>query len=212
VFVTLMGAVLLMMFMVTVRTARSHARGFTIESSEARTTRPSRHRSTQAPLESEVDRFVARVLRTARDAAAKNRPPELRRLDTSSLQVPKDFDAYRQIVRPLAEAPVFVRGQADKLEHYGRPALLNAIALLQELDYGDGRDCRMAANVHRFLAQVTTLDELCVEVVGGVPSASEICRFHAVADGWRRFAETFAKDDDALDRLLRARGKIRGDR
>ena len=198
-------AVTLMMFSVIVQGYRSRV---VVRSDEggwsmARVRRSAAPRS----LDEQVDQFVAGVLRTARRAAQRNRPPVLQSFEPGEVQVPRDFDAYRELLLPLAEAPMFVPGQARKLEYYGRPMLLSGIALLQELDYRSARDCRQAVNVHRLLAHMTSLDRLVVELTGAEPSAEEICRLRAVAAGWRRFAEQFAADDETYQRVLRALDK-----
>ena len=79
--------------------------------------------------------------------------------------------------------------------------------MLQELDYHDGLACQQAANLQRFLRQVSGIESLTVEATGHQPSARETCMFLAVADGWREVAERYAFDDDAFERLLAANGK-----
>ncbi len=85
-----------------------------------------------------------------------------------------------------------------------------AITSLHDLDYDDSDDCRYAANLHRLLAQMTTISGLACEVCGSEPTEVETCKFLAVADGWRRIAEQFAKNDVSYQQMLVAKGKVAG--
>ncbi|MFN3241653.1 MAG: serine/threonine-protein kinase [Planctomycetota bacterium] len=158
-------------------------------------------------LSRRVRSLVDDKLKSGRRAAQRNRPQTLRPLDLARVSVPEDFEAYREMLQPLAESPRFVPLLAQRLESYGRPACLCAVAMLQELDYQDGLACQQAANLQRFLRQVSGIESLTVEATGHQPSARETCMFLAVADGWREVAERYAFDDDAFERLLAANGK-----
>lgn len=145
---------------------------------------------------------VVSALANGRRAAQRNRPQKLRQINFSAVQVPDDFAAYRGIVDPLAESARFVPALASRAEQLGRPTMLTAVAMLQELDYHDGRACRRAENLQRLLAQMTGIDKLVVEVAGPEPSPTETCMFHAVADGWRVIVERCAADDRMYEELL----------
>ncbi|MFT6082534.1 MAG: hypothetical protein ACJAQZ_004614, partial [Planctomycetota bacterium] len=102
----------------------------------------------------------------------------------------------------LAESPRFVQALATRVQRLGQPAMVAAVARLQELNYEDGLECRMAANLQQLLAQMTGVKALVVEVNGVRPSAREICMFHAVADGWRVIAESYASNEQQYGELL----------
>jgi serine/threonine protein kinase len=162
-----------------------------------------------APAESlagQLEQFVAGVQRSARIAVQRQRPPQLRPLDPAEVAAPADFALYRDQLQQLADAPSFTVGHAKKLERLGRPAVLAAVAMLQDYDYQDLRHCRRAANLHGFLGHALAIDGLGVEASGFDPTPSESCRFQVMADGWRRFAEQFVCDDGRFDAVLQARG------
>ncbi len=191
-------AVIAIAMLLPMRTVRSHAAAPVVRTSAV-------VQGTSLPAR--LEQFVAGVQRSARVAAQQQRPPRLHPLDGAAVALPVDFALYREQVQQLADAPSFSSGHARKLEWLGRPAILAAIARLQEYDYGDQRQCRRAANLHQFLGQALGLNGLCVEASGAEPTPAETCRFQVMADGWRRFAEQFVADDDAFRGVLEARGK-----
>jgi serine/threonine protein kinase len=207
---TLLGvavlAAILIAALLPVRTVRRSAEAGPVPMPAVRTTVTTRTASAPS-LKGRLQQFVADVQRSARLAGQRQRAPKLQPLDTAPLAVPVDFPLYREQLQPLAEAPVFVAGLAKKLERFGRPAVLAAIAMLQELDYRDPRHCQRAANLHGFLAQVLAQDGLGVEASGAEPTPAETCRFQVTADGWRRFAQQFVADDEAFGQVLLANGK-----
>jgi len=155
--------------------------------------------------------LVYNVQKSARNATRNK--VQLCELDAEKLGAPPDFESYRDQVKVLAKAPAFSAGHAQKLGRLGRPSFLAGISLLQNLDYEDEDECRWAANLHQFLAHVTAIEGLCVEAPNRDPSGSETCRFMVIADGWRRLAEQFAKDDADSRKMLVSKGKIaQGDR
>ena len=174
---------------------------------------PSASRPAPAPptLATKIDQLVYSVQKSARNATRNK--VQLCELDAEKLGVaPADFERCRNEVKGLAKAPAFSAGHAQKLGRLGRPSFLAGISLLQDLDYEDVDECRWAANLHQFLAQLTAI-ELCVEAPTRDPTGSETCRFMVVADGWRRVAEQFAKDDADYRKMLVSKGKIaQGDR
>ncbi|HZN39631.1 MAG TPA: serine/threonine-protein kinase [Planctomycetota bacterium] len=176
---------------------------------------PSVSRPTPAPvpqtLAAKIDQHVSNVQKSARNAT-RNKVQPLCELDAEKLGAPPDFDSYREQVKVLARAPAFSAGHAQKLGRLGRPSFLAGISLLQDLDYEDMDECRWAANLHQFLAHVTAIEGLCVEAPAGDPTGSETCRFMVIADGWRRLAEQFAKDDADFRKMLVSKGKVAGDR
>jgi hypothetical protein len=163
-------------------------------------------------LATKIDQLVYSVQKSARNT--KGNKVQLCELDTEKLGVPRaDFEKCREQVKVLAKAPAFITGHAQKLERLGRPSFLAGIALLQDLDYEDEDECRCAANLHQFLKHVTAIDGLCVEAPTRDPTGSETCRFIVIADGWRRLAEQFAKDDADYRKMLVSKGKLaQGDR
>jgi len=150
---------------------------------------------------------VAAAVKATRQAVQKRQQPALRDLDGRRLQLPPDLDGCREMVDALASADVFSPGYATKLERQGRAAFLAAVAMLQDLDYEGLDDCQRAANVHQLLQQMTAVQGLAADRPDCEPSELDICRFHAIADGWRKFAEQFAKDDAEFRSLLVAKGK-----
>ncbi|MBL9075926.1 MAG: hypothetical protein JNL08_00400, partial [Planctomycetes bacterium] len=158
-------------------------------------------------LGARLAQFVASAQRSARLAAQRQRPPRLQPLDAAAVAAPPDLDLYRQQVAQLADVPEFTAGHARRLEWLGRPAVLAAVALLQELDYEDLRHCRRAAHLHDFLGQTLGFDGLAVESSGCDPTPAETCRFAATADAWRRLAESFVRDDAAFRAVRIAHGK-----
>jgi hypothetical protein len=176
-------------------------------------TTPSVSRPAPAPqtLTTKIDQFVYNVQKSARNA--KSNKVQLCELDADKLGAPPDFERYREQVKVLAKAPGFVAGHAEKLGRLGRPSFLAGISLLQDLDYEDVDECRCAANLHQFLAHVTAIQGLCIEAPARDPTGSETCRFIVFADGWRRLAEQFAKDDADFRKMLVSKGKpAAGDR
>ena len=155
-----------------------------------------------------LDQLVASVQKTARSATQRSKAPTLHDLDAEKLGAPADFEVYRDQVEALAKALTFSKGHAQKLERLGRPAFLAGVALLQELDYEDVDDCRAGRNLQQFLAQVTAIEGLVVEAPACDPSGSETCRFAVIADGWRRLAEQFAKDEAEFRKVLVGKGKV----
>ena len=160
-----------------------------------------------APVRANSIKNLARLqastaLARGRRAAQQNRPQVLHELNLSAVQVPEDFHAYREVLKPLAESPRFVPALATRAEQLGRPVMIAAVAMLQELDYHDGLACQKAENLQRLLAQMTGVDKLVVEVTGRNPSPSELCMLHAVADGWRMIAEQCAANDRVYQELL----------
>jgi hypothetical protein len=176
---------------------------------------PSASRPTPAPapptLATKIDQLVNSVQKSARNATRNK--VQLCELDAEKLGAPADFETYRDQVKFLAKAPAFSAGHAQKLGRLGRPSFLAGISLLQDLDYEDVDECRQANNLHQFLANITAIEGLCVETPSREPTESETCRFIVVADGWRRLAEQFAKDDADYRKMLISKGKLaQGDR
>ena len=164
----------------------------------------------EGSLELRVLGAVRRALTSGRRSADQDRPLPLQPLDLALVAAPEDLPAYRRLLEPLADAPRFVPRLAERLAGQGRGACLAAVAVLQELDYADGRDCRRATNLQRFLSLCSGVGGLVVETAGFEPSARETCMFAAVADGWRRIAERFATDDDGYGQLLAVCGAAAG--
>ncbi len=154
-----------------------------------------------------VESVVEERLQRGRRAAQRNRPGELRPLDLAKVAAPSDLTSYEVVLGPLLESPSFVPALARRIESYGRPASLCAVAILQRLDYEDGLACRQASNLQRFLEQVTGVGSLVVEVAGYEPSARETCMFVAVAGAWREIAERFAATNADYSDLLAEHGK-----
>ncbi|MGC6488942.1 MAG: hypothetical protein ACON4Z_14940, partial [Planctomycetota bacterium] len=152
------------------------------------------------------------ALREGRLSAERDRPIALQPLDVARVHAPADLRDYRRLLAPLADAPRYVPRLAERVAQHGRGACLAAVAMLQELDYGDGRACRQGHNLQRFLSRCCGVEELVVEVAGFEPSARETCMFAAVADGWRMVFERFACDDDAYAILRDACGVDAGTR
>ncbi len=171
-------------------------------------------RRTAASSENTVDKrfeqLVAATLRTARTAEQRERRPELVELDADRFAVPPDFAAYGELVRGLAKAPMFSPVQAQRIEQFGRPAFVAAVAFLQDLDYEDADDCRRASHVQRLLGQMLGNDALVLQPVPGEPCEGETCRFQAIASGWRQLAEQFARSEASFTQLRTARGKVAG--
>jgi hypothetical protein len=156
------------------------------------------------------DPLVAGLQRSVQTAVERQRRTDLRELDVGTFALPRDFRTYRDEVDAAARSLAFTSGQASKLERLGRPAFVAAVARLQQLDYEDADHCRRAANLHRLLAQMTAIDGLGCEAVVDEPCEADVCRFLAVADGWRRLAQQHGRDDAAWRQLLVARGKLAG--
>ncbi|HEX6812126.1 MAG TPA: hypothetical protein VF384_10925, partial [Planctomycetota bacterium] len=203
----------LLVFMASAREERSAA--LASERAARERSRSFPRAATSAPrpteLRDKVNQHVYAVQRSARNPTRNK--VELSELDAAKLGAPPDFENYCAQVKVLAKAPAFSAGHAQKLERLGRPSFLAGIALLQDLDYEDQDECRCAANLHRFLAHVTAIEGLCVEAPARDPSSTDTCRFIVMADGWRRLAEQFAKDDAEYKKLLVCKGKLAaGDR
>ena len=154
-----------------------------------------------------VEGIVEDRLKRGRVASQQNRPTTLRPLDLDKVDAPPDLRRYEAVLAPLLESPRFVPALARRIESYGRPASLCAVALLQRLDYDDGLECRQASNLLRFLEQATGVGSLVVEVAGYEPSARETCMYAAVADAWREIVERFAATDTDYYGLLAERGR-----
>jgi serine/threonine-protein kinase len=159
-------------------------------------------------LAGRIDRFVRTVVRDARDAQRRGRCTALQKVQGRSIRLPPDLQAYRDLVEELAESGRFSQGHAAKLERHGHGAFVAAVAVLQELDYEAGDDCRKAAILHRYLAQATSTEGMEAAAPESEPRRGDICSFHAIADGWRRFAEQFARDEKAFRDALIATGRI----
>jgi hypothetical protein len=105
---------------------------------------------------------------------------------------------------------MFSPTQALRIEQFGRPAFLAGVAYLQDLDYEDAEACRRATFVQRLLGQTLATEALVLQPVAGEPCEGEVCRFLAIAAGWRQVAEQFGKSDTAFTQLQQARGKLGG--
>lgn len=149
-----------------------------------------------------VNRHAAKVFANGLRAAQHNRPQDLRGLDFDRVEIPDDYSAYLEMLDPLAKAAQFVPALATRVQQLGRPAMVAAVATLQELNYKDVRECQIAVNLQRLLVQMTGIKTLVVTVDGVQPTAREICMFHAVADGWRVIAERYAATDRQYGELL----------
>jgi serine/threonine protein kinase len=149
-----------------------------------------------------VNQEAAKVFANGLRAAQHNRPQDLRGLDFDRVEIPDDYSAYLEMLDPLAKAAQFVPALATRVQQLGRPAMVAAVATLQELNYEDVRECQIAVNLQRLLVQMTGIKTLVVKVDGVQPSAREICMFHAVADGWRVIAERYAATDRQYAELL----------
>ena len=149
-----------------------------------------------------VNQQAAKVLANGFSAAQRNRPQDLREVDFERVEIPDDYSDYVEMLDPLAKSTPFVPALATRIGRLGRPAMVAAVARLQELNYADVLECQMAANLQRLLAQMTGIKTLVVKVNGVQPSAREICMFHAVADGWRVIAERYAATDRQYGELL----------
>ena len=167
-------------------------------------------RTVPATASGRLDQLLGSIHRSVRAAAQRQARTALPELDEASFALPRDFRAYRQVVRELARAPVFADGHATKIERLGRPAFVAAVALLHELDYENARDCREGTNLHRLLGHMVAIPGLETEVRSGEPREADVCRFLALAEGWRRIAEQFARDDAPWQQLLECRGKTSG--
>ena len=171
---------------------------------EVRTTRSSR--TDAKGLAAQIEQAINNAQQAVRTAVQKRKAPALAPLDATKVAEPFDFAAYRDRVETFAST-AFSAGHGKRLEQWGRAAFLAGVALLQELDYECAEDCQRAANLHRLLGSMTAIDGLGADAVAGEPGPIEQCRFTAVAVGWRRLAEQFARDDSSFDKLLAARGK-----
>jgi serine/threonine protein kinase len=158
-------------------------------------------------LAAQVDQFVAGLQRTVSNAIQRRKSIGLSELRSAVVDLPADFDRYTDLVDTLSRAAVFSAGFAKKLERDGRATFLAGVALLQELDYEDLEDCRRAANVQRFLEQATALTGLEAEQPTCDPTEGDTCRFQAIADGWRKLAEQFARSDADYRNMLVAKGR-----
>ncbi|MEZ6037516.1 MAG: serine/threonine-protein kinase [Planctomycetota bacterium] len=154
----------------------------------------------------DVDYTVARALAAGRRAAEQNRMPELEKLTLAAWNV-AEAEVCRAMLTPLREAPVFVPALAERFARLGRPAVACAIEMLQELDYSDGADCRRAENLQRFLALVTGVEALTLELAGREPAPNERCLFAAAASAWRTLGERYVADEAQFERLLRGMGR-----
>ncbi|MCA8950310.1 MAG: hypothetical protein KDE27_12465, partial [Planctomycetes bacterium] len=161
-------------------------------------------------LEGRLDEFVAAAQRRVQTAMRRCEAPELRELRFADVAAPGDMPAYVHLVEGLAEAAAFSAGHAAKLERYGRPVFLAAVALLQSYDYDDPGDCRCAAHTTDLLAHLTGLSGLRLRWSGAEPAAGDTCGYRVYADAWRELAETFATTDADYERLLAAKGHGRG--
>jgi hypothetical protein len=210
--------VFLLLFVLAPMDATPRPRSMTVTSVDVRSPQPidaaaSRSGAVADPLRrvgQQVDQLVQSVLRNARTAAQRERRSPLRAFEPERFAAPDDQDQCKERVDKLVKVVPFAKGQAAKLAQLGRPVLLAAVESLQELDYEDERDRRRATNLHRLLAQMTTIDDLVVDVDGGAVCEGDICRFHVVADGWRQLAERFAGSDAAFTQLLAAKGLVPG--
>lgn len=128
------------------------------------------------------------------------------------VRVPRNLDGVRAQVERFALAPTFPTGQAKQLEQAGWLAFVASVDHLQDLDYEDLEACRQASNVLTWLRQVTAVDGLDAEPLQCDPTEIDRCRYQALADGWRRLAEQFARTDADFRKLLAAQGKVGGER
>jgi hypothetical protein len=181
--------------------APAPTRAIEIDDDERRSATPS------AMINGKVDQLVASIQRTVRTATQKQKRTELADIDTDAYALPRDFRVYRDRVKELSKQRTWSAGQALTVERLGRPAFVAAVMRLHELDYGDADNCRYAANVHRLLAQMTAISGLECQATGAEGSEVDLCRFLAIADGWRRIAEQFGKVDASFQQLLVAKGK-----
>jgi len=206
--VMLLGTTAILALFATLFAARSHGSArtqITVHSLE-NTPRPTRTmRSVADDLAAKIERTVAAAQQTVRVAVQRAKAPGLAALDLRTIERPFDFDAYRERVALFAASP-FSAGRVKQVEQWGRGAFLAGVAMLQELDYEWAEDCVRAANVQRLLTAMTSIEGLCTEA-DDEPDPVDRCRFSALAAGWRRIAEEFARDDASFARLLEARGK-----
>jgi hypothetical protein len=161
-------------------------------------------------LAASVDQVVASVHKSVRTAVQRQQRTRLRDFDGDQFAMPRDFRAYVEQVAELARAPSFSPGHAAKLARLGRAAFVAGVAMLHDLDYDDPNDCRRAANVQRLLGHMSAIQGVEVAVTPAEPCESDVCRCLAIADGWRRIAEQFARTEGAWQQLLERRGKTAG--
>jgi hypothetical protein len=169
---------------------------------------PQPRRATSPPAR--FEQLVGTIQRSVRLAAQRERRTALGDVDGEQFAMPRDFRAYRDQVLQLARAPAFSTGLATKVERLGRPAFVAGVDLLHGFDYDDPTDCRRAANVHKLLGRMAAVEGLELPAVGAEPCESDVCRALAIADGWRRIAEEYARSDASWQQLLAFRGKRTG--
>jgi hypothetical protein len=156
-------------------------------------------------LARQYDQLVASLGQKVKSAVQRERRPALVELDTERFGAVADVGACVDLVKSLVRAPMFSPTQASLLQQCGRAAFVAAVAYLQDLDYEDADDCRSAVFVQRVLGSFVAAAPLVLEPIVGEPCEAEICRFAAVADGWRQIADRFAKSDAAFAALRAVR-------
>ncbi|MFY9345958.1 MAG: hypothetical protein WAT39_25935, partial [Planctomycetota bacterium] len=154
-----------------------------------------------------VDQLVQKQLTSVRTAVQRQRRTSLRDVDPDDYALPRDFRAYQGQLRELGRAPFWSGAKATQLERLGRAGFVAGIVLLHDVDYDDADDCARAVNVLRWLGQVTGIEGLAPTSIAAEPGEGDVCRLLALADGWRRLAEQFARTDAAFQQLLAAKGK-----
>jgi len=157
----------------------------------------------------DIERLVEQRLQRGQRAARRGRPDPLQPLDVERLDPPRDFEAYRQLLRTYQGASKASMKAARSQGFEGRSALLAAVERLQELDYTHGRDCVQAANLLAFLEELSGVTGLTMSASGFDPSGREACMMVAAAQAWKDLAERYARDDQAFMQLLKANGKVR---
>ncbi|MBL8731940.1 MAG: hypothetical protein JNN13_06190 [Planctomycetes bacterium] len=167
--------------------------------------REARHRLLTREYADPVDHFVAEALAAARVALRRGRPTPLQPLPLQAFELPSDFRLCQELVAGLARGVAFVPAQAQKLAALGRPALLAAVAQLQELDYDDAGHRVAATRLLALLARCAGLDALAVDAGGDFVSDADCCRLQALAAAWRQFAVQFAGDEASFAAVLRRR-------
>ncbi|MBL8754400.1 MAG: serine/threonine protein kinase, partial [Planctomycetes bacterium] len=157
-----------------------------------------------------VDTLLTSLQKSIRTAVQRQQRVSLRELDPDTFRVPRDFTLYKVQLKDLGKAPQWSAGMATRLERLGRPVVVAGIVMLHDLDFDDADDQARAVNLLQFLGQATGIDSLSVDVGGREAGETDVCRFLAVTDAWRRVAEQFARDDASFQTLLALRGKNPG--
>jgi hypothetical protein len=176
---------------------------------------PNGRRSAGAPVTAptaaaKLEQFVANLQKNTRTAVQRQRRVDLRTVDENQFALPRDFKLYREQLNELGKAPYYSAGKAQKLERLGRPGFVAGVVMLQKFDYDDQDDCARATNIVQYLMQLTGVTGLEVAMSGPELSEIDTCRYLAIADGWRRLADQYARSDAAFQQLTASKTRTSG--